>query len=189
MEELKERVLQEGRAISEDILKVDSFLNHQLDPELMMEIGKEFARRFKDIDPTCILTIEASGIAVAVMTGFEMGLPVVFAKKRQPGTMNGGLYQAEVKSFTKNREYDICVSADYLSDRDRVLIIDDFLARGNAITGLMDIVKQSGACLEGVGIVIEKGFQQGGKKLREKGIRLESLAIVSNMKNGVIMFD
>jgi len=188
MKKLKEKIVQEGRVISEDILKVDAFLNHKLDPEFMREIGKEFARRFKDINPTCILTIEASGIAVAVMAGLEMGLPVVFAKKKQPGTMDAGIYRAKVRSFTRKTDYDICVSSDYLNDMDRVLIVDDFLACGNAMGGLLDILNQSGARLEGIGIVIEKGFQDGGQKLREQGVRLESLAIVKSMKGGSVIF-
>lgn len=186
---LKEKILNEGRVISEDILKVDSFLNHQLDVDFLVEIGHEFARRFKDTDPTRILTVEASGIAVAAMAGLAMNLPVVYAKKKKASTMGGDVYKARVKSFTRNEEYYICVSSAYLTNRDRVLIIDDFLARGNAVLGLLDIVEESGASLEGVGIVIEKGFQEGGKRLREKGVRVESLAIIKSLQDGRIVFE
>lgn len=185
---LKERILSEGRVITEDILKVDAFLNHQVDPLFLRELGREFARRFSDVKATRILTIEASGIAIAVMTGLEMGLPVVFAKKKKPGTMTGSVYSTKIKSFTKGLEYDICVSSSYISENDRLLIIDDFLARGNSITGLLEIIEKSKASLEGIGIVIEKGFQEGGKKLRDMGIRVESLVVVKSMKDGIITF-
>lgn len=185
---LKQKILDEGIAVTGEILKVDAFLNHQIDPFLLCELGKEFARRFSDTRPTKILTIEASGIAVAVMAGLEMGVPVVFAKKGKPGTMTGGVFCSNVKSFTKGTEYQIFVSSSYLTESDRIIIIDDFLARGDSIMGLLDILAQSGSALDGVGIVIEKGFQGGGEKLRRRGIRLESLAVIKQMKDGKISF-
>jgi len=188
MDLLKQKILNEGRVITEEILKVDAFLNHQIDPFLTRELGREFARRFSDTNPTKILTIEASGIAVAVMTGLEMNVPVVFAKKAKPGTITEGIYSTRVKSFTKGAEYEICVSSSYLKQNDRVLVIDDFLARGNSMMGLLDILDKSGSSLEGVGIVIEKGFQGGGQILRRKGIRVESLAVIKNMRDGMISF-
>ena len=189
MELLKQRILQDGRATEDDVLKVDSFLNHQMDIPLLNEIGKEFRRRFAGEPVTKILTIEASGIGIAAITAQHFGnVPVVFAKKTQSRNLDGALYTARVQSFTKGTVYDIQVSRKFLGPQDCVLILDDFLARGQALQGLLKIVKDSGAKLAGCGIVIEKGFQDGGRILRAQGVRVESLAIVSSISGGKITF-
>ena len=189
MELLKQRILQDGRATEDDVLKVDSFLNHQMDIPLLNEIGKEFRRRFAGEPVTKILTIEASGIGIAAITAQHFGnVPVVFAKKTQSRNLDGALYTARVQSFTKGTVYDIQVSRKFLGPQDCVLILDDFLARGQALQGLLKIVKDSGAKLAGCGIVIEKGFQDGGRMLRAQGVRVESLAIVSSFSGGKITF-
>lgn len=189
MELLRERIIKEGRILPGNIIKVDSFLNHQMDPRFIREIGKEFSNRFKDKNITKVITIEASGIAVAIMVGLELGVPVVFAKKQKAGNMGDSIYYSTVKSYTKGTEWNIAVSKDYLNENDRVVIIDDFLAMGQAALGLVDIIEQSGAALIAVGIVIEKGFQEGGKLLREKGIPVESLAIIKTIHDGEIIFE
>lgn len=188
MKKLQEKILQEGQALNESVLKVDAFLNHQIDPVLMQQIGKEFATRFKDTGITKVLTLESSGIAPSVMTGLELGVPVIFGRKHQSLTLVDDLYTTSVYSFTKETSNDIAISKEYIQADDVVLIIDDFLANGQAALGLIDIVNQTGADLAGIGIVIEKGFQNGGKKLREKGYRVESLAIVESMQAGDITF-
>ena len=189
MELLKQRILQDGRATEDDDLKVDSFLNHQMDISLLNEIGKEFRRRFAGEPVTKILTIEASGIGIAAIVAQHFGnVPVVFAKKTQSRNLDGALYTARVQSFTKGTVYDIQVSRKFLGPQDCVLILDDFLARGQALQGLLKIVKDSGAKLAGCGIVIEKGFQDGGRILRAQGVRVESLAIVSSISGGKITF-
>lgn len=188
MQKLKEKIQQEARVLSNDILKVDNFLNHQVDINFLNEIGNEFARRFADCKVTKILTIEASGIAIAAITAQYFDVPIVFAKKNESRNINEDIYKSEVFSFTKERSYQIIVARSYLNENDCVLIIDDFLANGRAVMGLKDIVEQAGAKLVGVGIVIEKGFQNGGRILRDAGIRLESLAVVEEMKDGKIIF-
>ncbi|WP_461611357.1 xanthine phosphoribosyltransferase [Cytobacillus kochii] len=188
MELLKEKIIQEGKVLSDTVLKVDSFLNHQIDPELMLEIGKEFAARFKDEGVTKILTLESSGIAPAVMTGLYLNVPVVFARKRKSLTLVNDLLTAEVYSFTKQETNEISVSQKFISENDRLLIIDDFLANGQAALGLADIVDQAKASIAGMGIVIEKGFQDGGKQLREKGYKVESLAIVQSLADSKVTF-
>lgn len=188
MQLLKEKIMQEGKVLSESVLKVDSFLNHQIDPMLMKEIGEEFANRFKQEEITKILTIESSGIAPATMLGLTIGAKVVFARKRKSLTLSDNLFSSKVYSFTKNETNEISVSKDFLSPDDKILIIDDFLANGEAVKGLLDIASQAGCQVVGVGIVIEKGFQQGGKLLREQGIRVESLAIIKSLKEGTIEF-
>jgi xanthine phosphoribosyltransferase len=188
MQLLKEMIQTHGRVVGEDILKVDSFLNHQIDVKLLHEIGKEFYTRFQDQGITKILTIEASGIAVACFTAHFFNVPVLFAKKTESKNLDENTYESQVFSFTKDRYYQIRVSKRYLNSADHVLIIDDFLANGAAVLGLKAIVDQAGATLAGAGIVIEKGFQQGGKLIREQGIRLDSLAIVESMKPGCIVF-
>ncbi|TDX44487.1 xanthine phosphoribosyltransferase [Orenia marismortui] len=188
MELLKERIKDDGKLVSKEILKVDSFLNHQIDPRLMQEIGREFANRFKEEEISKILTIEASGIAVALMVGLELDVPVVFAKKKKASTMDSKVYTGEVKSFTKNRVYNISVDSTYINNEDKILIIDDFLAMGNASQGLLEIVNKAKAELAGIGIVIEKGFQPGGKLLREQGIKVESLAIIDSLADNEINF-
>lgn len=188
MNTLKEKIKSDGTALSESVLKVDSFLNHQIDPQLMKEIGEEFAGRFASENITRILTIESSGIAPAVMAGIVLNVPVVFARKRKSLTLSGDLYSAKVHSFTKNETNDISISKAFLEEGDTVLIIDDFLANGQALLGLIDIVEQAGAALAGAGIVIEKGFQSGGAELRKRGVRVESLAIIRSLKEGTIEF-
>ncbi len=189
MELLKERICQDGKMREGNILKVDSFLNHQMDITMLQEIGKEFHRRFANDNVTKILTIESSGIGIAVIAAQYFGnIPVVFAKKTKSKNLDGDLYLSKVKSFTKGIEYDIQVSKRYVTEDDTVLLIDDFLAKGQALRGLIDIVNQSGAKLAGCGIVIEKGFQDGGKLLREQGVRVESLAIVDGIEEGNIIF-
>ena len=185
MKLLKERILNDGKCFEGGILKVDNFINHQMDPTLMREMAKEFVKRFSEHNINKILTIEASGIAPAIMVGEELGVPVLFAKKRVPSTMENML-ATEVYSFTKKKSYSVCVSADYLCSDDRVLFIDDFLANGNAAIGIIDLVNKAGAKLEGMGFLIEKGFQEGGEKLRNMGIHIESLAIIDSLDNCTI---
>ena len=179
MKQLQEKIMQDGKVLSDQVLKVDSFLNHQIDPPLMKAIGEEFAERFKEDGVTIVLSIESSGIAPAMMTGLVLGVPAIFARKRKSLTMSDHLYTSGVHSFTKNETNEISVSKDFLKKGDKVLVIDDFLANGQAVLGLLDIVEQAEAELVGVGIVIEKGFQPGGAMIREKGIRVESLAILT----------
>jgi xanthine phosphoribosyltransferase len=189
MQLLKEKILAEGRVDREDILKVDSFLNHQIDVKLLNEIGKEFKERYRNDKITKILTIEASGIAVACIVAQYFDVPVIFAKKTESKNLDDNTYASQVYSFTRDKQYLIRVSKRYLKSDDKVLIIDDFLANGNSVLGLQEIVNQANAKLVGVGIVIEKGFQQGGKLLRDKGIRVDSLAIIQSMKLGQIKFE
>ena len=189
MELLIEKIKNEGIVLSSSVLKVDSFLNHQIDPQLMHEIGKEFAQRFANSGITKILTIESSGIAPAVMAGLQLNVPVVFARKRKSLTLVNNLLTASVYSFTKEETSEISVSNQYLSENDKVLIIDDFLANGQAALGLAEIVSKANAKVEGIGIVIEKGFQEGGSLLREKGYLVESLAIISSLEEGLVSFE
>ena len=181
MQILKDRIRKDGRIKAGNVLKVDSFLNHQMDIRLFGEIGKEFKRRFADAKVTKILTIEASGIGIACMVAQYFDVPVVFAKKTQTKNIAGEVYTTKVESFTHGRVYDIIVSKEFLGPQDKVLLIDDFLANGKALEGLVAPVKDSGGRLVGGGIVIEKGFQVGGDRLRSEGIRLESLAIVESL--------
>ncbi|MEH7097743.1 xanthine phosphoribosyltransferase [Neobacillus vireti] len=185
---LEEKIISEGRVLSDQVLKVDSFLNHQIDPFLMKEIGKEFAARFANEGITKIVTIESSGIAPAVMAGLYLNVPVVFARKRKSLTLTDDLLTASVHSFTKKETNEISISKKYLDEADRVLIIDDFLANGQAALGLVEIVQQSGAMVLGIGIVIEKAFQQGSEKLKERGLRVESLARIASLANGQVQF-
>ena len=178
MKALKERILRDGKCLEGGILKVDNFINHQMDPILMKSIGVEFVRRFASDRIDKVITVEASGIAPAIMVGYLLELPVVFAKKKKPSTMVTSVY-----SFTKNRSYDVCVSKDFLCKGDRVLFIDDFLANGNAAKGILDLVQQAGAEVVGMGFIIEKSFQHGGDMLREMGIKVESLAIIDSLDN------
>ncbi len=181
MELLKERIQKDGRIKGKEILKVDSFLNHQMDIALFEEIGKEFKRRFEDVQVTKLLTIESSGIGIACITARYFKVPVIFAKKNKTKNIAGDVYTSQVESFTHGRVYDIMVAKEFLGKEDKVLLIDDFLANGKALEGLTQIVKESGAEFIGAGVVIEKGFQPGGDYLRKKGIRLESLAIIDAM--------
>lgn len=178
---LEDRILKDGIVKEGNVLKVDSFLNHQMDVELLDEIGKEFHRRFADLNVTKILTIEASGIAIACAAARYFKVPVVFAKKAKSINIDGDMYTAEVESFTHKNKNQVIVSKRFLSGEDRILIIDDFLANGCALQGLISISEAAGATVEGIGIVIEKGFQYGGRSIRNLGYRLESIAIVESM--------
>lgn len=188
MELLEEKIMVEGTVLSEHVLKVDSFLNHQVDPDLMYEIGKEFAKRFADEEITKIVTIESSGIAPAVMAGLHLNVPVVFARKRKSLTLFEDLLTATVYSFTKNETNEVSISKKYINENDRVLIIDDFLANGQAALALVEVVEKAKATVSGIGIVIEKSFQDGGQKLRNLGLRVESLARIAALSNGKVQF-
>lgn len=188
MKLLEERILKDGIVKEGGVLKVDSFLNHQMDIELFNEMGKEFKRLFSDAPINKILTIEASGIGIACVVAQYFQVPVVFAKKAQSINIDGDVYQTKIQSFTHKRVYDVIVSRKYLGPEDHVLIIDDFLANGCALEGLVDLVHSSGATVEGIGIAVEKGFQHGGDLIRSKGLRLESLAIIDRFENGTVIF-
>ena len=188
MELLKQRILKDGVVKPGNVLKVDNFLNHQMDIALINEIGKEFKRRFADCSVTKILTIEASGIGIAAITAQYFDVPMIFAKKAQSINLDGEMLTTRVESFTHKRIYDVILAKKFLSPDDRVLLIDDFLANGCALMGLIDLVNSAGATIEGAGIVIEKGFQDGGKRIRDMGIRLESLAIVDSMSDDSLTF-
>ena len=181
MKLLEERILKDGVVKPGNVLKVDSFLNHQMDVELFNEMGKEFKRLFADRPVNKILTIEASGIGIACIVAQHFNVPVVFAKKAKSINLDGEMYTTKIESFTHKKVYDVIVAKKFLSADDHILIIDDFLANGCAVLGLIDLIQSAGATVEGVGIAIEKGFQQGGDMIREKGIRVESLAIVESM--------
>lgn len=181
MKLLEDRIRKDGVVKEGNILKVDSFLNHQMDVDLFNEMGKEFRRLFSDCPVNKILTIEASGIGIAVIAAQHFHVPVVFAKKAQSVNLDGEMYTTRIESFTHKRTYDVIVSKKFLSPDDHILVIDDFLANGCAVNGLIDLILSAGATVEGVGIVIEKGFQAGGKQIRDKGIRVESLAIIDEM--------
>lgn len=181
MELLEERIRKDGKVRAGNVLKVDSFLNHQMDIELFAKMGMEFKERFKDSEITKILTIEASGIGIACITAQYFKVPVVFAKKNQTKNIAGDVYTSKVESFTHGRVYDIIVAKDFLRAEDKILIIDDFLANGSALQGLAQLVIDAGATLVGAGIVIEKGFQEGGSLIRSMGVRVESLAIIDAM--------
>jgi xanthine phosphoribosyltransferase len=181
MKALQERILRDGRVLSDKVLKVDAFLNHQVDPVLTMEIGRELAERFRGENVTKVLTIEASGIHFALATAVALGVPFVYAKKKKAVTQTDELYTAPVYSYTRQTEYQVSVSRQYLSPDDRVLIVDDFLATGAALLGLADIVEQAGAHLVGIGAVIEKSFQEGRGLLEKAGVRIESLVRIAGM--------
>ena len=190
MKLLEERIRRDGTVKAGNVLKVDSFLNHQMDIDLFNEMGKEWARLFADRPVTKILTVEASGIGIACVAAQHFHVPVVFAKKTQSLNIDGEVYTTKIESFTHKRVYDVIVSKKFLSPEDHVLIIDDFLANGCALEGLIEIVQKAGATVEGIGIAVEKGFQKGGDLVRSKGVRLESLAIVESMdaETGEITF-
>ncbi len=188
MKALEEKILKEGTVLPGNILKVGSFLNHRLDVEFIMEMGKEIARIFSDCEVTKILTIETSGIAIAMGAAAAMKLPVVFAKKNKTGNLSDEVYKTVVHSYTHGKDYNVVVSKEFLGECDKVLIIDDFLANGKALLGLIDIVEQAGAHVAGTSCAIEKGFQRGGDELRKKGIRVESLAIIESMTDSAITF-
>ena len=188
MEKLKEKIKKEGSVIQPDIVKVDAFLNHQIDVAFLDEIGEAFYHLFEKDGITKILTIEASGIAIACAAARFFKVPVVFAKKHENRNIDDETYDANIRSFTKGKDYVAKVSKKYLSSEDKILIVDDFLAKGEAAKGLVSIVEQSGASLAGMGIVIEKGFQNGGSALREMGVRLESLVVVESIKETEVIF-
>lgn len=189
MDRLKKRILDEGKAIGTEIIKVDHFLNHQIDVGFMEELGEEFKKRFPDCNPNKIFTVESSGIAVACETAKQFsGIPVVFAKKAAPNTLVEGYYCAPAKSFTKGIVSTLRVSKNFLGPKDKVLIIDDFLASGEAALALCELCRQGGAEVLGIGAVIEKQFQGGGIKLRDKGYRVESLAVIKEIRDGEIYF-
>jgi len=185
---LEEKIAKDGTAIGTDILKVDMFLNHQIDPVLINEMGKEFYRLFKDCGATKVVTIESSGISMAVATALQFGIPALFEKKGDHKNVGSDVYSAKCYSFTHAKEYQMKISKKYLNENDKVLIIDDFMAGGNACNALIDIIGQAGAEVVGIGIAIEKGFQPGGKELRRKGYKIRSLAIVDSMCDGKITF-
>lgn len=189
MELLENRIREDAEVLPGNILKVSNFLNHQIDVKLMDQMGEEFARLYKDTPVTKILTIESSGIAVAYSVAQKFGVPLVFAKKHKSSNVNEDVYSAKVWSFTHNQEYTVVVSKKYISSCDKILLVDDFLANGAALNGLIKIAEDAGAKVQGICIAIEKGFQNGGKELREKGYRVESLAIVDKMTDdGKIQF-
>ncbi len=188
MKALKSKIVQQGKVLSDTVLKVDSFLNHQIDATLMKEIGEVFASRFKKDNITKIVTLESSGIAPAVMTGLVLHVPVVFARKKKSLTLSENLLTANVYSYTKEETNTISVSRDFIKPEDNVLIMDDFLANGQALLGLLEIVERAGASIAGAGIVIEKGFQSGGELVRSRGIRVESLATIASLQNGTVTF-
>ena len=190
MKLLEERIRKDGVVKEGNILKVDSFLNHQMDVALFNKMGEEFRRLFADRPINKILTIEASGIGIAAIVAQHFNVPVVFAKKAQSVNLDGEMYTTKIESFTHKRTYDVIVSKKFLSSDDHILVIDDFLANGCAVDGLIDLIQSAGATVEGVGIAIEKGFQTGGQLIRDKGIRVESLAIIESMDaaTGEIVF-
>ena len=190
MKFLEERIRIDGIVKEGNVLKVDSFLNHQMDTDLFNEMGKEFKRLFADKPINKILTIEASGIGIACIVAQHFHVPVVFAKKSQSINIDGDVYSTKIESFTHKKVYDVIVSKKYIGKDDHILLIDDFLANGCALEGLINLVQSAGATVEGIGIAVEKGFQEGGKRIREKGVQLESLAIVDAMdsKTGEITF-
>lgn len=190
MKALEDRIRADGKILPGPVLKVSSFLNHQMDSDFIMELGRALAERFRDDGATKILTIESSGIAIAVAAGAALHVPVLFAKKHRTSNVSGMLYQTLVHSYTHGTDYTVVVEREYLKADDRVLIIDDFLANGKAVEGLLDLASQAGAKVVGAGIVIEKGFQEGGEKLRADGLRVESLAIIDSMdENGIVFRD
>lgn len=188
MKLLEEKIQKDGKVLDENVLKVDSFLNHQIDPELMNEIGKEFASRFAEDGITKIVTIESSGIAPAVFAGLYLNVPVIFARKRKSVTLTEDLLSSRVHSFTKNETNELSISKKYINKMDKVLIIDDFLANGQAALALVDMVQQAEATCAGIGIVIEKSFQPGAEKLNDLGLRVESLARIASLSSGEVTF-
>ena len=189
MKLIRDRILKDGKVYPGGVLKVDSFLNHQIDSELLQETGKELFRLFGDENITKIVTVEASGIAIACLTAIHFRVPAVFAKKNKTVNISDNLYTAEVESFTHKKTYPIVIDKAYITESDRILIVDDFLAKGHALMGLLDIARQAGASVAGAGIIIEKCFQGGGDTLRSQGLRIESLAMIESMSDdGTIIF-
>ena len=188
MQELKDRIVKEGKVLPGNIIKVDGFLNHRVDTELLEHIADEFGRRFDMSRVTVILTAEASGIALATVVAHRFGKPMIFAKKAKSDNIEGGLYQSDIFSYTYKKKVTLLVSKEWLHESDRVLIIDDFMANGEAMRGLCEIVEEAGCELVGIGCAIEKGFQHGGDKLREAGVNLKSLAILEKAEPGCVEF-
>lgn len=188
MEQMEQKILTEGKVLPGSILKVGSFLNQQIDSVFLTEIGKEMARLFDGCGVTKVMTIEASGIALAATAGMAMGVPMVFAKKHKTSNVDGSVYSTTVHSYTHNTDYNVVVSRDYLLPTDKVLLVDDFLANGKALEGLVDLINQAGAELAGACCAIEKGYQGGGDAMRARGIRVESLAIIDKMDENGITF-
>ena len=186
---LEKRILEEGIVLPGNVLKVDGFVNHRIDPQFFMKIAEEFKRRFEYLEIDKILTVEVSGIAIAFAVGLAMDKKVVFAKKNNSKTLGDDVYKSSVYSYTKGVTYDIMVSKNFLNKGDRVLVIDDFLANGKALEGVYDILEQAGAELLSTGILIEKGFQEGGKRLREKGYEIHSLATIKSLEGGKVEFE
>lgn len=189
MDILKERIRREGKVLPGNIVKVDGFLNHRVDTALLSQMADEFAKYFDINNITMVLTVEASGIALATVCAQKYGVPLVFAKKAKSDNIEGGLYQSDIFSYTYRKKVTLLVSQDWIKPSDRVLIIDDFMANGEALRGLCEIVEQAGASIEGVGIAVEKGFQHGGDRLREHGYNLKSLAIIESTDNGIVFRD
>ena len=188
MQELKDRIVQEGKVLPGNIIKVDGFLNHRVDTELLEHIAEEFGRRFDMGAVDVILTAEASGIALAAVVARHFGKPMIFAKKAKSDNIEGGLYQSDIFSYTYKKKVTLLVSREWLHAGDRVLVVDDFMANGEAMRGLCDIVEKAGATLVGIGCAVEKGFQGGGDKLREAGVNLRSLAVIESAEPGSIVF-
>ncbi len=188
MKALEQKILSEGKLMPGNILNVGGFLNQQLDCTFIMEMGQEIKRLFADSGITKVLTIEASGIAIAVAAGAALGVPAVFAKKHRSGNVAGGVYKASIHSYTHGNDYEAVVPSSFLNGDDKVLIVDDFLANGEALRGLIDIVNQAGATLAGAAVAIEKGFQGGGDALREKGVCVEALALIDKFENDTVVF-
>lgn len=187
MQELRERIKKEGKVLPGNIVKIDGFLNHRVDTKLMRSIAKEFARIFDTTGVTAVLTVEASGIPLGTITAEELGVPLVFAKKAKSDNIEGGLFRSEIYSYTYKKHVTLIMSHQWLNENDKVLIVDDFLANGEALRGLVDIVHQAGAELIGMGVAVEKGFQPGGARLRDDGVNLKSLAIIEKAdENGII---
>lgn len=188
MQALEEKIVKDGKVLPGNILKVGSFLNHQLDVDLIMDMGSEIANLFARSGATKIVTIETSGIPIAFAVGVKMHLPVVFAKKHKTDNISGDVYSTQIHSYTHNTDYTVVIEKEFINSSDKILIVDDFLANGKAINGLMDLISKSGAEIVGAACAIEKGFQSGGDELRQKGVRVESLAIIDSMSDGKIAF-
>ena len=188
MKKLKDKILNEGKVLPGNILKVDNFVNHMIDPELFMEMGEEFYEEFKEEKIDKVLTIEVSGIGVAFATAYKFGCPMLFAKKTTSKTIVDDCYISQVYSYTKDTTYDIRVIKKYLKEGENVLLVDDFLANGKALEGLIDLCNQAGVDVKGIGIVIEKAFQEGGKNIRDKGYHVRSLARIKEFKDGKVIF-
>lgn len=188
MKLLEDRIRKDGQVLPSDVLKINSFLNHQVDPQLMMEVGKEFARLFKDSGVTKVLTCEASGIAPSIMAAYQLNVPMVFARKKKPSTLNDAVYWADVFSYTKKVENKICVEEKFLSKDDTLLILDDFVAHGEAVKGMVNIAEQAGCSVAGIGAVVAKTFQGGSDWIKDHGYRFEALANIDSFKDGQVHF-